>query len=83
MESIRIIPDLTATGFQDDEYEVTEYSGPLIIGGMPEGTEAGKPIVMLGLEIDEGGWLVKQTTLSLFLSAADALKAKYGDPRTA
>jgi hypothetical protein len=82
MESIRIIPDLTVQGFQDEDYEVTEYSGPLIVGGMSEGTESGKPVVMLGLEIEDGGWLVKQTTLSLFLTAADALKAKYGDPRT-
>lgn len=81
MESIRIIPDLTQQGFQEDDYEVTEYHGPLVIGGMPEGTEEGKPVVTLGLEIEEGGWLVKQTTLSLFLAAADALKAKYGDPR--
>lgn len=82
MESIRIIPDLSETGFQDGNYDVTEYHGPLIVGGKAEGTESGKPVVMLGLEIEDGGWLVKQTTLSLFLTAADALKAKYGDPRT-
>lgn len=82
MESIRIVPDLTQQGFQDGDYNVTEYHGPLVVGGMPEGTAAGNPVVMLGIETEDGGWLVKQTTLSLFLGAADALRAKYGDPRT-
>ena len=59
-----------------------EYTGPLIIGGMGEGTVGGNPVVMLALKVGENEFLVKQTTLSLFLGAADALKAKYGDPRT-
>lgn len=81
MESISIIPDLEVQGFQDTDYEVTEYKGPLIIGGMGEATAAGNPVVMIALEIGENEYLVKQTTLSLFLGAADALKTKYGDPR--
>lgn len=81
MESIRIIPDLEGKGLSDDPYYETEYTGPLIIGGLGDSTAEGKPIVRLAIEVEEGGWLVKQTTLSLFLDAADALKDKYGDPR--
>lgn len=82
MESIRIILDLEETGFTEEDHTVSEISTPLIIGGMAKGTVEGKPVVMLGIQIDKNEYLVKQTTLSLFLSAADALKAKYGDPRT-
>lgn len=81
MESIRIIPDLEKTGFSDEPYDLTQYTGPLIVGGMAKGTGAGNPVVMLALEVGEQEFLVKETTLSLFLTAADTLKTKYGDPR--
>lgn len=35
----------------------------------------------LAMEVGEGEFLVKETTLSLFLTAADSLKERYGDPR--
>jgi hypothetical protein len=82
MESIRIIPDLEQQGFADSPYEVTPINGELIIGGLGNATAEGRPSVMLGIKVGEKEYLAKQTTLSLFLSAADALKAKYGDPRT-
>lgn len=78
MEALRIIPDLTRQGFKDGEYEVQEYKGPIIVGGMPDGTESGKPVVMIAWE-EDGVVHVAQTTLMLFLSAAAALKARYED----
>lgn len=81
MESVRIIPNLEETPLQEESYTIREYTGPLIVGGLAEGTFDGKPMVALALEIGENEFLVKQSTLSLFLDAADALKAKYGDPR--
>lgn len=82
MEVLRIIPDLEKKGFREGEYEAVEHTGSMTIGGMAQGTKEGKPIVMIGLDRGErDGVLVVQTTLALFLSAADALKARYGDPR--
>ena len=80
MESLRIILDLETVGFTDAPYTVITHDDDVVIGGMARGTVEGKPIVMIGLKQPEG-YLVVQTTLSLFLTAADALKAKYGDPR--
>lgn len=80
MESLRIIPDLEKQGLIDEEYPVIAYKDQLTIGGMGNATETGKPGVMIALKVEEG-FLVAQTTLSLFLNAADILKAKYGDPR--
>lgn len=81
MESLRIILDLEKVGFRDKgSYKVKEHEGDLVIGGMPKGTESGLPTVMIGLA-QGSNFLVAETTLSLFLTAADALKAKYGDPR--
>jgi hypothetical protein len=36
---------------------------------------------MIGLDMGQDEVLVAQTTLALFLTAADVLKARYGDPR--
>lgn len=66
---------------QDTDYDLIEFMGPLIIGGKGESTEEGKPSVVLALEVGENEFLIKETTLSLFLEAADTLKDKYGDPR--
>lgn len=80
MESLRIVPDLEVQGFEDGHHIVESHKGPIVIGGMPRGTESGNPSVMIAFEMDDG-YLVAETTLALFLEAADVLKAKHGDPR--
>lgn len=60
---------------------VAELPNTFCIGGVPEATERGKPGVVMAFEVDRDTVAVVQTTLALFLSAADALRARYGDPR--
>lgn len=81
MESLRIIPDLEQAGLRDGPYDVVEITTELTIGGMSSGTQNGLPVVMVAFELDDGSFAVAQTTLALFLGAADVLKTKYGDPR--
>lgn len=50
------------------------------IGAMAEGTAAGHPVVQFCFEMP-GKTVIAETTLALFLTAADALKAAHGDPR--
>lgn len=45
------------------------------------GMTSGKPSVAIRINLDEGDVVIAETSLALFLSAADAFKAKYGDPR--
>jgi hypothetical protein len=83
---LRVIPDLTQQGLVDGEdYLVAKQEGEVIVGGMPEATASGNPGVMIAFGSfgpkDSEGFLVAETTLTLFLTAADALKARYGDPR--
>lgn len=54
---------------------------PLRIAGLSGGMVSGKPSVAIGVFLDDGGCVLTETSLALFLSAADALKAKFGDPR--
>lgn len=81
MEALRIIPDVEQQGFRDGRYPVEKFEGQITVGGIGEGTLDNKPTVMIGFDLGEQV-LVGETTLALFLTAADALKAKYGDPRT-
>lgn len=49
--------------------------------GLADGTASGAPVVMAFLTLPDGRTVMAETTLALFLTAADALKARYGDPR--
>jgi hypothetical protein len=57
-----------------------DYSA-INIGGLSRGTSEGKPVVWILVDVPNGKPVLAQTTLSLFLTAADTLKAKWGDPR--
>jgi hypothetical protein len=56
---------------------------PLRIGGLAGGMSSGKPSVAIAVFLpNNGGCVLAETSLALFLSAADALKARYGDPHS-
>lgn len=48
-----------------------------LLGGM----SSGAPSVALRIDLEDGSVVIAETSLALFLTAADGLKAKYGDPR--
>lgn len=54
---------------------------PIGVTGLAGGMESGKPSVALRVDLEDGTAVVAETSLALFLTAADALKARYGDPR--
>jgi hypothetical protein len=59
---------------------------PMRITALADGmiSEGGRryPSVAIGMFLPHGGGcVVGETSLKLFLTAADALKARYGDPR--
>lgn len=51
------------------------------VAALPRGTTSGKPTVGFKVVLPDGRVVFAQTTLSLFLTAGDAFKARYGDPR--
>lgn len=54
----------------------------LSVAGLEGGMKSGKPSVAIRINLDDGSAVVVETSLALFLSAADAFKARFGDPRT-
>lgn len=55
---------------------------PIGVGGLAGGMSSGKPSVALRIDLPDGRHVIAETSLALFLMAADALKARFGDPRT-
>lgn len=53
----------------------------LAIAGLERGMVSGAPSVMVRIDWADGRVAIAETSLKLFLAAADALKARYGDPR--
>jgi hypothetical protein len=53
----------------------------LEIAGLEAGMTSGKPSVALRTDLPDGRIVIAETSLALFLTAADLLKGRYGDPR--
>lgn len=51
------------------------------VAGLADGTQGGNPTVAIRADMTDGQVAIVETTLRLFLSAADALRERYGDPR--
>jgi hypothetical protein len=60
---------------------VHHIKGSMAVAALKGGMESGAPSVAIRVDINENESVVAETSLALFLSAADVLKAKYGDPR--
>jgi hypothetical protein len=54
---------------------------PIVIAGLEHGTESGAPSIVMRLDLPDGQTVLAETTLKLFLTAADALRTRFGDPR--
>jgi hypothetical protein len=55
----------------------------LTVTSLDAGMKSGDPSVAFVVELVDGSYVFAETSLKLFLTAADALKARYGDPRQA
>lgn len=49
---------------------------------LDRGMTSGKPSVTVRLDLPDGQIILYETSLALFLTTADAIRARYGDPRT-
>lgn len=82
MPSINVVlqepawPELAKPGAK-----VVHTQSPIGVTGLAGGMQSGAPSVALRVDLPDGTAVIAETSLALFLTAADALKAKYGDPR--
>lgn len=71
-------PDLRARAQMGNEAPLTQE---LEVAELAGGMHSGKPSVMIRFNLPNGDVALGETSLALFLSAADAFKARFGDPR--
>lgn len=86
MSHLAILPDLTtpesraACPSPAPGHKILQTED-ITIGGIPRGMQSGAPSVAILARLPGGDVAFIETSLALFLSTADALRAKYGDPR--
>ncbi len=51
------------------------------VTGLDAGVISGEPSVAMAFPLPDGRWALIETSLRMFLTAADMLKARFGDPR--
>lgn len=53
----------------------------ITLTGLDGGMSSGKPSVAVIIPLPDGRKVLAETSLALLLTAVDALRARYGDPR--
>lgn len=82
MISLNIIPNAQGKLPDLKGKTVHQITTPISITGLAGGMTSGKPSVSFVFVLPGSEeWVFAETSLALFLSAADALKAVHGDPR--
>lgn len=59
--------------------KLIHYAGNMAVAVLPGGMESGWPSVSFRFDLPDGTTLIAETSLRLFLSAARAFSAKYGE----
>lgn len=58
-------------------------TAPIDVGALPRGMRSGEPSIAFCFRLPNRKVVLAETSLRLFLTAADGFKARYGDPRMA
>lgn len=61
--------------------DVLQTSRPIGLTCLPGGMVSGAPSVALRIDLEDGRTVIAETSLALFLAAADTLRSVHGDPR--
>lgn len=75
LDGDRAFPELA------DGRKVVHLQNTITVTALAAGMGSGKPSVSFRFDLEDGTAVLAETSLALFLTAADALKAKHGDPR--
>jgi len=74
-------PDLAGKVGTDQVIHLGNDAPPIALAVLPGGMESGAPSVMFRIDLPDGRVLLAETSMALYLTAADAMRARYGDPR--
>lgn len=75
-------PDLQRLVSEDGtDPRVIQVQEPIEVCALAEGMASGKPSVTVRMNLPDGSVVLGETSLALFLTAADLFKTSHGDPR--
>jgi hypothetical protein len=83
MPHIRVLPNVDQTGGMPElqgREPVTIQT--LTVTSLEHGMQSGAPSVAFVFDLPDGRYVFAETSLALFLTAADTLRTVHGDPRT-
>jgi len=80
MTGLSIVLDVETTPIKELQGIRPKEGRICALGGLPRATENGNAGVVLVVEHQDGTVVFAETTMKLFLTAAIALRARYGDP---
>jgi len=60
--------------------DIIELQTPITVGVIPDGMTSGKPSVFFVFEFKGGKLVFAESSYALFIAAAKALQARYGEP---
>lgn len=90
MPEMHIVLDVEQHGFSSlrglaSPRQLIHLNGtaPIEVGALAGGMQSGDPSAAFCFRLPDHRVVLVETSLRLFLTAADALKARYGDPRMA
>lgn len=69
------------SAWPDLEADFIHTTEPIGVTALEKGMKSGKPSVAFRIKLPDGKYVIAETSLALFLTAADAIKIRYGDPR--
>jgi hypothetical protein len=59
--------------------KIIHANGEITVSSLPRGMESGRPSVTLIIDLPDGRKVVAETSARLFVTAAKALEARYGN----
>lgn len=62
-------------------HKVHHVTEAFTVAGLDHGMRSGAPSVAFCIPLPDGSVVLAETSLALLLTASDALRARFGDPR--
>ena len=76
---LRLEGDGAFSDLQDKLDQVIHLTGPFTIAALEGGMTSGRPSIVIRIDLPDGKVILQETSVRLFLAAADSIKAKFGE----
>ena len=60
---------------------IIELDGDFTIACLADGMESGRPSVAIRIDLPDGRVVIQETSMRLFLAAADGMRGRFGDSK--